>query len=178
MVRLTQYGYTVAAKCTNVDFIAYLRREAIIYERLRPIQGIQVLVYLGNVNLDQQYVYDGIAEIVHIMFVDFGWQPICRHINANNRLYRTQQVKTSIQAIHRLGVLHRDAMPRNILWNSELSQAMIIDFEKAEIQGLRAVLGVILPNRKRKLATNLKHKKDNMFLREAQQDIAELTAFV
>ena len=44
---------------------------------------------------------------------------------------------------------------------------MIIDFEKAEIQGLRAVLDVILPNRKRKRATNPKYKKDDMFLREA-----------
>ena len=178
MVRLTSHGYTVAAKCTTIDFIAHLKREAIIYERLRPIQGIHVPVYLGNVDLDQPYFYDGIAEIVHMMFIGFGGQPICRHINANNRLYLTQQVKASIQAIHRLGVLHRDAMPRNILWNSELSQAMIIDFERAEIRGLRAVLDVISPNRKRKRANNPKQKKDDLFEREARQAIAELTAFV
>ena len=66
MVKLTLYGYTVAVKCITVDSIAHLKREAIIYERLRPIQGVHVPVYLGSVDLDQSYlyIYDGICELV------------------------------------------------------------------------------------------------------------------
>ena len=75
---------TVAAKCNTIDFIPHLKRQAIIYERLCPIKGIQVPVYLGNVDLDQPYVYDAIAEIVNRMFIGFGGQPICRYINTNN----------------------------------------------------------------------------------------------
>ena len=147
----------MAAKYTTIDFIAHVKREAIIYERLRPIQEIHLPVYLGNVDLDQPYDYDGIGEI-HIMFIGFGGQPLCWHINANNSVYLTQQVKASIQVIYRLGVLHQDAIPRNILWNAELGQAMIIDFDRANIQGLRAVLDVLSPNLKRKRATNPNQK--------------------
>ena len=37
-----------------------------------------------------------------------------------------------------------------MLWNAEVSQAMMIDFEQAEVLKPRAMLGVISPNRKRK----------------------------
>ena len=36
-VRLTSHGYTLAAKCTVIHFIGYLKREADIYKHLRPI---------------------------------------------------------------------------------------------------------------------------------------------
>ena len=134
-----------------LDFIAHLRHEAAIYERLRPIQGIHVPVHLRNVDLVRPYFYEGIAEIVHMMFLSFGGTLISRHINANNEPDLIEQVGRSIQAIHRLGVLHRDAMPRNMLWNEEVRQVMVIDFERAAVPKLRAVLGIISPNRKRKL---------------------------
>ena len=77
MVKLTLYGYTVAVKCITVDSIAHLKREAIIYERLRPIQGVHVPVYLGTVDLDQSYIYDGICELVHMMFLTLLRQGPC-----------------------------------------------------------------------------------------------------
>ncbi len=55
---------------------------------------------------------------------------------------------------------------------------MIIDFERADIQRLRAVLDVISPNWKSEQATNPKQKKDDLFLQETRQAIAELTAFL
>jgi len=39
-------------------------------------------------------------------------------------------------------------MPCNMLWNIEIGQAIMIDFKRAEIVKLRAVLGVILPDAK------------------------------
>ena len=174
IVRLTSHGYTLAAKCTTSDFVAHLKREAVIYKRLRPIQGIHVPVYLGNIDLEHSYVYDGIAEIVHMMFIGFGGHPIFRHINAVNRVQITQQVERSIQAIHQLAVLHRDLEPRNILWNPKLDQTMIIDFERAEVQKSRVVLGVVSPNRKRKEATTLKVQPENVFVREARRAMYEV----
>ena len=78
----------------------------------------------------------------------FIWCPLVSGASlfADNRLYLTEQVKRSIQAVHRLGVLHRDAEPRNILWNAEVGQAMVIDFERAEVLKPRAMLGIILLN--------------------------------
>ena len=75
-------------------------------------------------------------------------------------------------------MLHRDAEPRNILWNAEVSQAMVIDFERAEVLKPRAVLGVISPNRKRKrvpeegLNKQPEERRDE-FMREIQRAIVE-----
>jgi serine/threonine protein kinase len=115
IVRLTSHGYILAAKCIIIDFVAHLKREAVIYERLRPIHGTHVSMYLGNVDLDHSYVYDDIAEIVHMMFIDFEGQFISRHINSVNSVQIIEQFERSIQAIHQLRVLHRDMMSRNIL---------------------------------------------------------------
>ena len=149
-VSLTSHGYTVAAKGTIVEFVADLRHEAATYERLRPIQGIHVPVHLGNLDLDRPYFYDGIARLVHMMFLSFGGRVIFGLMNADNQPYLAQRVQRSIQAIHELGVLHRDPFPRNILWNAEIDQAMIIDFERAKVLEGRPVLGAVSPNRKRK----------------------------
>ncbi|KAF1976070.1 hypothetical protein BU23DRAFT_631413, partial [Bimuria novae-zelandiae CBS 107.79] len=49
-----------------------------------------------------------------------------------NRLVITTQVDDSVQAIHNLGVLHKDLEPRNILWNEDTGRVIVIDFERAE----------------------------------------------
>ena len=178
-VRLTSHRYTLAAKCTVINFVGHLNQEAAIYERLRPIQGMHVPVYLGNINLDRPYFYDGIAEIVHMMFLSFGGKLISQHINGDNRLYLIEQVERLIRAVHQLGVLHRDAMPCNMLWNAEVSQAIIINFKRAEVLKPRAVLGIISPNRKRKRVPKEGPNKQlegrrNKFIREMQRAIIEL----
>ena len=177
-VRLTSHGYILAAKCTVINFVGHLNQEAAVYEHLRPIQGMHVPVHLGNIDLDRPYFYDGIAEIVHMMFLSFGGILISQRINGDNRLYLTERVERSIRAVHQLGVLHRDAMPRNILWNTEVGQAMIIDFERAEVLKPRAVLGVISPNQKRKRVPEGLNKQPegrrDEFVREMQRAIVEL----
>jgi hypothetical protein len=151
-VRLRSHGYVVAAKCTPAYFVHRLRREASIYERLRPIQGIHVPVHLGNIDLETPYFYEGIVELVHMMFLSFGGNPIGQHLTAKNKALVSEQVRLSADAIHGLRVLHKDLMPRNILWNEETKHVMVIDFERAEVEQ-RTVLGVISANRKRKKPT-------------------------
>ncbi|KAH7361087.1 hypothetical protein BKA66DRAFT_213877 [Pyrenochaeta sp. MPI-SDFR-AT-0127] len=114
-VRLRSHGYTVAAKSTPAYFVHHLRREASIYERLRPIQGVHVPVHLGNINLQTPYFYKGIVELVHMIFLSFGGKPIGQHLTAENKALVIEQVKRSAGAIHGLRVLHKDLIPRNIL---------------------------------------------------------------
>ncbi|KAF2806116.1 uncharacterized protein BDZ99DRAFT_539609 [Mytilinidion resinicola] len=174
-VRLNSYGYTAAAKCTPIDFIHRLRREATIYEHLRPLQGVYVPVHLGNIDLVYPYFYEGITELVHMMFLSFGGELISRHITADNRLFITQQLECSAQAIHNLGVLHHDLMPRNILWNTEVGKVMVIDFERAEVVKPRAALGIISPNRKKKRASPVKQRgEESLFTRETRRAAIEL----
>jgi hypothetical protein len=84
-VRLKSHGYTVAAKCTPIDFVHRLKREAAIYEPLRTIQGVHVPVHLGNIDLDTPYFYEGITELVHMMFLSFEGKLLSQHLTAENR---------------------------------------------------------------------------------------------
>jgi serine/threonine protein kinase len=177
-IRLKSHGYIVAAKCTPIDFVHRLRWEATIYERLRPIQGVHVPVHLGNIDLETPYFYDGIAELVHMMLLSFGGKLISQHVTSENRPYLTQEADCSAQAVHKLGVLHQDLMPRNMLWNEEIGRVMVIDFERAKFVQLRTVLGSIPANRKRKSPEDSVAKrgcdKPSVFARERQRMAVEL----
>jgi tRNA A-37 threonylcarbamoyl transferase component Bud32 len=149
-----------------------------VYDLLRPIQGIHVPVHLGNIDLATPYYYEGICELVHMMFLSFGGKRISHRLTTENGPLITKPVNYSARAIHNLGVLHKDLEPRNILWNEEFGRAMVIDFERAEIVKTRTILGVISPNRKRKrgsAASMAKEGVDNVFVRERRRAATELT---
>jgi hypothetical protein len=180
-IRLKSHGYTFAAKATPVDFVRRLKQEGAIYQHLYPIQGVHVPVYLGNVDLKMPYFFEGIAELVHMMFLSFGGELISKHITPNNRLPVTQQVDLSAQAIHDLQVLHKDLEPRNILWNEETKGVMVIDFERAEVLKPRTVLGVISSNRKRKRpseASMAKQGGGDVFMQERRRAAFELRGLI
>ena len=46
-------------------------------------------VYLGNIDLETPYFYEGITELVYIMFLSFGGKLISKYLTAENRLYVT-----------------------------------------------------------------------------------------
>ncbi|KAF1970566.1 hypothetical protein BU23DRAFT_582080 [Bimuria novae-zelandiae CBS 107.79] len=178
-VRLKSHGYTVAAKCTPIDFVPRLQHEAAVYDVLRPIQGIHVPVHLGNIDLATPYYYEGICELVHMMFLSFGGKRISQCLTTGNRPFITTQVDVSAQAIHNLGVLHKDLEPRNILWNEDTGRVMLIDFERAEEVKQRTVLGIISANRKRKRVPDASMAKQggdrsSVFARERQRAAIEL----
>ncbi|KAJ4308780.1 hypothetical protein N0V84_011896 [Fusarium piperis] len=60
-VTLLVYGYTFVSKGTVRAFIPDLEHEAAVYDRLRPIQGVNVPVFLGAIDLrsmNKIYYYD------------------------------------------------------------------------------------------------------------------------
>ncbi|KAF2001745.1 hypothetical protein P154DRAFT_562456 [Amniculicola lignicola CBS 123094] len=179
-VRLRSHGYTVAAKTTPVHFVQRLQWEASIYNQLRPVQGRHVPVHLGNIDLETHYFYEGITKLVYMMFLSFGGTRISKHLTAHNSTVIAQQVDCAALAIHNLGILHRDLEPRNILWNGERHQVMIIDFERAEIVKPRSLLGPISANRKRNRTHDTSMVKQcedgTLFARERRRAAIELRA--
>ena len=149
---LAFHGYTVAAKGTISTLIPYLRHEATVYKRLRSLQGVCIPVCLGTIDLVRPYYNNG-SRIVHMLFLSWGGTRIDRHIDRNNEGDMLAQATNSLQAIHRLGVLHHDAMPRNMLWNTEGGSVMFVDFERAKVverkvTKKRTELGTISPNQR------------------------------
>lgn len=149
-VTLSSHGYTVPAKCTILEFRDYLRHEAAVYDRLRPIQGIHIPLHLGSFDLIHPYSYDGIANLEHMMLLSPGGLTFDAAAKKLGQTCLTSKLKESLSAIHNHKVMHRDPAPRNWLYNPESEKVVIYDFERAETIEPRQVLGVISPNRKRK----------------------------
>lgn len=77
-------------------------------------------------------------------------------------------------------MLHKDLMPRNILWNKKTERAMVIDSERAEVEQ-RLVLGVVSANRKRKrIESSIKQGevKSSFYKRELRQAALELNGIL
>ncbi|KAI1916106.1 hypothetical protein LOZ65_005339 [Ophidiomyces ophidiicola] len=149
-VRLSSHGFTLVAKGATCDNVGALMRERDVYNKLRDIQGQHVPVCLGVIELERKYpyYYDG-GKYTHMLMLSWAGRSITNSLSDGNRPV-SNMVKRSFQAIHRRGVLHGDAEPRNILWNDIIKRPMIVDFGRASI---RRPLSAIPANtmRKRKL---------------------------
>lgn len=153
-VRLISHGYTVAAKCTIYAYVSDLLHEGLVYKQLEDIQGIHVPVCLGNMDLERIYSYDCGVEITHMLFMSWGGKRIDYQSPQPDSQLMTKQAMDAIHAIHKCGILHKDVMPRNLLWNEEIQHVMFIDFERSMITTMlpaKHPLMPISPNRKRKL---------------------------
>ena len=156
-VSLSSHGYTVAAKATVFAFVTDLKHEQAVYKSLRTLQGTYVPVCLGGIDLLVPYYHRGV-ELIHMMFMAWGGEALggCRQILAHVEKDVSQMAAEGMEAMHALGVLHRDVATRNMLWNEECGRVMFVDFERSVVfetgQKQRQPLGVISGNRKRKMA--------------------------
>ncbi|KAI0400705.1 hypothetical protein F4802DRAFT_609898 [Xylaria palmicola] len=147
-VRLSSYGYTLVAKGVEHAHLRRLQHEKKVYDQLRTIQGKYVPVCLGNVDLVLPYYYNG-GVFEHFLFLGWAGRPLFDLSCKANKAAIVDIVGAGFKAVHSLHVLHGDAEPRNILYNADNGNVMIVDFERA-IFSNREPLGLISPNRKRK----------------------------
>ena len=156
-VTLVSHGYTVAAKATIWVWSTDLKHEELLYESLQSIEGTYVPVCLGGIGLVNPYYYWTGDKLVTMLFMAHGGQPITDYTKTCPET-QSQIASLStecIQAIHHAGVLHRDVDPRNMLWNTELSTVMMVDFERSvafvlKSEEQRHVFGEISHNTRRK----------------------------
>jgi serine/threonine protein kinase len=108
------------------------------------------------------------------MFLSYGGRPVLKGLGDINTDV-TSEILTALGRLHQHGVLHRDAKPRNVLYDKRTGRCMIVDLMLAELR-TRQPLGsmdVNKRNRKRKWTPG-KHEKD-VFVAEAQSLRASLT---
>lgn len=108
-VTLLAYGYTFVSKGTVRAFIKDLEHEAAVYERLKPLQGVRVPVFLGAIDLksmNKTYYYDHRVYVVHMTLLSWGG---CRVDTADNVSKALEDEATrSLKAMHYEGVIYRD----------------------------------------------------------------------
>lgn len=107
-----------------------MKREADIYHILSRVQGSAVPVFLGAIDLAKIYFLHGAGEIRHMLLIAWGGEHI-KDIQHNDAVI--QEVSRSKKLIRSLGVIHQDLRPDNILWNTELDRALIIDFHCSQL---------------------------------------------
>ncbi|KAK7397986.1 hypothetical protein QQX98_012645 [Neonectria punicea] len=173
-VTLLAYGYTFVSKGTVRAFIKDLEHEATVYSHLFPIQGINVPVFLGAVDLrpmNKVYYYDHRVYVVHMTFMSWGGCSLAQaEANGKERLLLRDSAMRSVRALHRHLVLHNDARAPNMLFNAEVDGVMVIDFERSTLLAppRAALLPVVSNKRTRILATGDKdaRKRSRRFAEE------------
>lgn len=130
-VTLSSHGYTVAAKCTPRVFTPRLRHERKIYRRLQSIQGKHVPRYLGLVRLQRPYHYAGVTDVDHMMVLGNAGESFGTHESTMDHDAMTEYTQQAFDSIHRFGVLHNDAHPFNLRYNTETGTVMVFDFDRA-----------------------------------------------
>ncbi|KFY32082.1 hypothetical protein V493_00531, partial [Pseudogymnoascus sp. VKM F-4281 (FW-2241)] len=129
-VRLSSHGYTLVAKGMEEHDIEYLDQENKVYSHLRSLQGESIPVCLGTSNLKLPYYYD-CGVYVTMLFLSWAGRPL--YINPENEKYVLEEATSALKALHNLKVLHKDAEPRNMLWDEHRRKLMLVDLERAEI---------------------------------------------
>ncbi|KAI1325811.1 hypothetical protein F5Y16DRAFT_411211 [Xylariaceae sp. FL0255] len=149
-VRLSTHGYTLVAKGVEEDHYGRLQHEKQVYGQLRTVQGQHVPVCLGIVDLVLPYYYDG-GVYIHFLFLSWAGRPLLEYALPSYQRHD----------LHMSKVLHYDAAPRNVLYDTRTRRIMVVDFERAKFIS-RKPFGLISPNRKRKHAIHPgKQEKDN-----------------
>lgn len=126
----TAYGYTVVGKGTTTWLWKEVSHEADVYHVLRRAQGSAVPVFLGSIDLAKTYFLHGAGEIQHMLLMGWGGESTSK-ITIDKTVRR--EISRSRKEIRSLGVLHQDLRWENILWNTELRRALIIDFHRAAL---------------------------------------------
>ncbi|XP_044714468.1 metalloprotease-like protein [Hirsutella rhossiliensis] len=120
---LLSYGYTFVCKGTVKAFIRDLEHEATVYKRLERVQGVNVPVFLGAVDLrplKRTYYYDHRVYVVHMTFLSWGGDIIDEaKVAASTRRILEAKALASLRAIHEEGVVHKDVRSANMLVNKE-----------------------------------------------------------
>ena len=152
-VTLVTHGYVFICKGTVRAFIKDLQREAAVYERLKPLQGVSVPVFLGSIDLrpmNKVYYYDHRVYVVYMSFLSWGGYNL-DHFDVADDVGKRLAGKTlqSLRAMHRQGVVHKDVRRNNMLFNPETNRVMIIDFERSLLEHPpRRALDQIVPNKR------------------------------
>ncbi|EEP81714.1 predicted protein [Uncinocarpus reesii 1704] len=131
---LFPYRYSLVAKALPVETVARAKYEEYLYQHLQPIQGVYIPVCLGGIDISPRPLwYDGIFEVVHLLFLSHAGRLVKFHANRDNFQTVVASAVESLQAIHKHAVLHRDAHGGNMFWNAENQRVMVVDLERARI---------------------------------------------
>jgi hypothetical protein len=147
---LEWYGYTFVGKGTVTAFEAKLKHEGLVYQHLDKVQGELIPVYLGNISLVCPYFLDFGVRIVHMLLMSWAGEQARKDLMITMGRDLAAETSGAVTKMLDCGVEHYDVRPPNVLWNPEIRNVVLVDFERSEILKQVPVLQETSPNRKRK----------------------------
>ena len=132
-ITLASHGYRFIGKGTVKAYVARLKREAWFYEKLGPLQGREIPVCMGGIDLVDRYYLTLGVSIRHMLLMGWGGVDMEELERESDRMQDRSgvQMRAALAKMRRLGVVHGDTADRNLLWNKDLKQTLLIDFERA-----------------------------------------------
>lgn len=128
---LAPYGYTFVGKGTIKSKVRRLQHEAEVYQYLNKLQGTQIPVCLGSVNLNQPFIMNNLDYIVHFLLLSWGGKDMEEATPSSCDLHEVgERFKKELR---RYGVEHGDICAQNVLWSVELNNPVLIDFDQAQL---------------------------------------------
>ncbi|KAI0391455.1 hypothetical protein F5Y17DRAFT_408898 [Xylariaceae sp. FL0594] len=158
------------------DHLDRLRHENQMYGQLKTVQGQHVPVCLGIVDLVLPYYYNG-GVFVHFLFLSWAGHPLSKVRRQAAQDVIVSAVSTAYNAVHSSKVLHCDAEPPNILYDTRTGRVMVVDFERAKIVG-REPLGLISPNKKREHPVYSGKQKKGGFAEELSSVVLRVERYI
>ena len=147
---LHSHGYTFVAKGTVEAFIRKLEHEGRVYQHLQEVQGELIPVYLGNISLVNPYLLDVGVRIVHMLLMSWAGEQARKDFMSRMALDIKVETNRAVTMLRDCGVEHGDVRLPNVLWNPEIGNVVLVDFERSEILTQMPILQEISPNRKGK----------------------------
>lgn len=124
---LSTLGYTVVIKATTKEYYSRIKGEFDAYNRLRSLQGRYIPVCIGSFSPQIAYHYHGKPMAYMLILSWSGVRAQGALTGKDEFLHQKRDELLSVLRSH--GVTHPDTAWRNILWNDEIGNAFIIDFE-------------------------------------------------
>ncbi|KAL1969138.1 hypothetical protein VTN77DRAFT_392 [Rasamsonia byssochlamydoides] len=138
---LVSHGYTVTIKAATARGADYLEHEIEVYNRLRPLQGFDVPVCIGELRPQRPYWYHGEKTVRMLVLswagvrLDFGMLYDDDSDDKKQVDYDSKH-DACLKRIKARGADVDDTTAwRNFLWNEELNRVVAIDFERFSLSG-------------------------------------------
>ncbi|KAG6096391.1 hypothetical protein E4U30_001578 [Claviceps sp. LM220 group G6] len=132
-IRLLPHGYTLVAKAVGLCRGAPLIHEEKMYNHLRDLQGRFIPACPGRITLKGLFSGEAYAwnAFRHFLFLSYAGQPVLKALSKVDKS-AVRQVLDALAQLHQRRVMHRDAAPRNMLYDARTGRYMVIDLEMSE----------------------------------------------
>ncbi|KAG6164847.1 hypothetical protein E4U51_004785 [Claviceps purpurea] len=177
-IRLLPHGYTLVAKAVGLCGGPPLLHEEKMYNYLRDLQGRFIPACPGRITLKglfsgEAYTYGAFR---HFLFLSYAGQPVLKALSKVDKS-AVREVLDALAQLHQRRVMHRDAEPRNMLYDARTGRYMVIDLELSEPidGGVPEAVDVHIQKGKRKWEDD---KESEPFATESKSLFASLSSSI